>query len=560
MLMIGLLMKRKRLGLIIFLWILLCLPRNGAAALFEQMAIETRANSLGNTVTADPQGVLSAHYNPAGLDRVRGLEMSMGISYIPVLNAKGTFTQAIDPATGKPWAPFGGWFNNGIDPLAGKDSSTKPYVELPFLGGLPMLAAPSMGIAYHGKNSPFTFGVALYVPFGAGMEHTDPNDPYRFLGRKMSLLRMVTAPTISYRVSKSLSLGASVGIGQASMAFDTQMRAPNDLVALTGALGQATIGLEIPIISELTFPAPWFGGGINPYESMGNLKFFAEDNLTTSFNLGLLWEPVSWFSFGAVYQSASSADMKGKYTLDYNQNMQNTVNWLGSSPTTIILATLLDLPIKCPSLITGNMSIKVIFPARAQLGFKFQPHRRIKFMTDAHWIQWSAWKSMDIVFDRPIELLRLARLMGYQGTSSTLSMKNEFSDTWHLSFGLELQPIDPLFLRFGYEHRPTSISESYFGPIPMGNMKLYSVGLGLELPAHKRNFKGLFGLTTQLLQPNKVDLGFTYMTSDYKVSYNTSKNFNSINFTDVIYNPFAGLEYEEKMTTYILSLNMTYLF
>ncbi|HLZ20251.1 MAG TPA: outer membrane protein transport protein [Smithellaceae bacterium] len=551
-------MKRKWLGFVILLWIQFCLPHDGTAALFEQLAVETRANTLGNAVTADPKGVLSAHYNPAGLDRVRGTEVTFGIAYIPVLNIKGKFTQGINPETGQPWAPFGGWFNNGVDPEAGHESSTSGWVGLPFIGSLPTLTAPNLGIAYHAENSPFAFGFAVYAPFGAGMQHRDGDDPYRFLGKKMSILRLVLGPTISYRVSKSLSVGASFGLGLASMGFETKMRAPNDLVALTGALGDATAGLEIPIISELTLPPPWFGGGINPYEDIGGVKFFADDNLTTSFNAGLLWEPFEWLSFGAVYQSRSDADMKGKYTMTYGARMQNTVNWLGSSPTTIIMASILDLPTYCPPEVTGNMSLKVVFPARAQFGIKLQPHRRIKFLVDAHWAQWSSWESIEVKFDRDNELLRFAKLMGYTGGSRTLRMNNHFKDTWHFSYGLELEPFDFLTMRFGYEDRTTSISEDYFGPVPLGDMKLYSAGLGINLKPPNRTYKGLFGLAMQLLHPDKVDLGFTYMTSEYKVRFNQSKLFNSTDFTDVIYNPFAGLEYEEKTTAYILFLNMMY--
>jgi len=361
-------------------------------------------------------------------------------------------------------------------------------------------------------------------------------------------------------VSKSLSVGASFGLGMAYMGFDTRMRAPNDMVALTGVLGDVTTGLEIPIFSELLLPPPWFGGGLNPYEEMGGLKFFAEDNLNTSFNIGWLWEPVSWFSFGGVYQSETKADMQGKYTFDFTKRMQNTINWLGSSPTTIIAAAVLDLPTYCPPEVRGNMSIEVVLPARAQFGIKLQPHRRIKFLADAHWAQWSAWESMKIVLDRDNELLRLGKLMGYTGGPRTLIMENHFKDTWHFSYGLELQPLDMLTLRLGYEDRPTSVSESYFGPLPLGDMKLYSAGLGLALKPPDRKFKGLFGLLKQMLHPDKVDLGFTYMTSDYKVKFNQSKLFNSTNFTDIIYNPFAGLEYEQKITAYIVSLNMTFLF
>ena len=281
--MIGPLMKRKQYGFIILLWILLCLPRNGAGAILEQMAVDTRASSLGNAVTADPQGPIAVHYNPAGLDRIKGTEFDMTIFYVPVLNIKGHFTQAIDPATGKLWAPFGGWFNHGIDPEAGKDSSTEARIVLPFIGNIPIIS-PSNSFAHHSEGSPFAYGVAIYAPEAGGMEHTDPNDPYRFLGQDTSILRLVVSPGVSYRVTRNLSIGASIGLGQSYMAFNTRMRTPNDLVAMTGALGEATKGLEIPIISELTLPAPWFGGGLSPYDDAGGLKFFARDVLNTSYN------------------------------------------------------------------------------------------------------------------------------------------------------------------------------------------------------------------------------------------------------------------------------------
>ena len=85
------------------------------------------------------------------------------------------------------------------------------------------------------------------------------------------------------------------------------MRTPNDMVALTGALGEETKGLEIPVVSELTLPPPWFNGGMNPYDTQGSLQMQLEDYITTSYNLGLLWKPYDWFSFGAVYQSESEA-------------------------------------------------------------------------------------------------------------------------------------------------------------------------------------------------------------------------------------------------------------
>jgi long-subunit fatty acid transport protein len=555
-------MKRKRYGFIILLWILLCLPRDGAAGINEQLAIDTRAMSLANSVTADPEGPFSVHYNPAGLDRTTGTEVIMGLNYIPILDIKGKFTQGKDPATGKLWAPFGGWFNNGIDPEAGHGSNTSPVIALPFLGTLPFIAAPTNGIVHHDKDSPFAYGFAIVTPFAGGWRHNDADDPMRFLGQTVSLARMVLEPGISYRVTKTLAIGASFGLGLSFMDFQTRMRAPNDMVALTGALGQATKGLEIPIVSELTLPAPWFGGGLSPYEDLGGLKFFAQDDLNTSYNVGFLWDPFSWVSFGGVYQSQATADMKGRYEWQYSPSVQSMINWMGSSPTTIIAAAMLDLPTHVASQDTGNMSISVVYPAHAQFGIKFQPHPLIKFLVDANWTDWEAWKTTTIVFDRDMPLLRMARMLGYSYGSNSMVIQNGFKNEVHLTYGLEINPSGPATLRLGYEYRPTSNTPDHFGLLPLGDMRIYSIGIGLDQSkqAPPRKIKKLSDLLHQMLNPDQLDLTFSYITSDYKVSYNQSTNFNNTDFTNMIYNPFAGLTYEEKATIYIISLKQTYFF
>jgi long-subunit fatty acid transport protein len=558
-------MKRKRYGFIILLWILLCLPRDGAAGLFEQMAIDTRSMALANAITADPEGPFSVHSNPAGLDRTIGTEVTSGVNWAPVENLKGKFTQGTDPKTGKPWAPFGGWFNNGIDPEAGRGSSTSPIMELPFLGTLPFFGAPSSGIVHHDKDSPFAYGFAIVAPFAVGARHNDADDPLRFLGQSMSVIRMVLEPGISYRVTKTLAIGASFGMGLSFMGFETRMRAPNDMVAMTGALGQATKGLEIPIVSELTLPAPWFGGGLNPYEDIGGLKFFAQDLLNTSYNVGFLWDPFSWLSFGGVYQSQATADMKGRYEWQYSPSVQRMINWLGSSPVTVIGASVLGLPISCPDHDTGNMSISMVYPARAQFGIKLQPHPLIKFLVDANWTDWEAWKTTTIVFDRDMPLLRLAKMLGYQGGNRAMVVQNGFKNEVHLTYGLELNPSGPATLRLGYEYRPTSNTPDHFGMLPLGDLRICSIGIGIDQSkqAPHRKIKGLTdlgGLLHQMLNPDQLDLAFSYITSDYKVGYNQSTNFNNTDFTKMIYNPFAGLTYEEKATIYIISLKQTYFF
>ena len=553
--------KRRIIISMIALFIFLSLPVCSHGALFEQLAISAKASSLGNAVTAYPPGPMSIHYNPAGLSNLEGVHFNQGVFWIPVMEKTGKFKQGIDPETGEPWAPFGGYFNDGIDPLSGTEgTTTNGTMILPLIGDLPVLIAPDVGVSYKPPGSRWTFGVAQYVPFGVGMEHGDENDPNRFIGSNVGIQRLiVAAPAVACQLTDSLSFGVSTGIGINAMKFTSSMRTPNDLVALTGALGESTEGLEIPILSELTLPPPWFGGGLSPYEQVGKLDFLCEDFHSTSYNFGVLWKPRNWFSFGAVYQSSSETDMSGHYELEYSEQFQKVVNWMGSSPLTMIIAGMFDLPYEGTPVQEGTMTINVPFPARAQFGVMFRPVKRLRLLCDLNWTEWSAWENMEINFDQKIQLLRLARLMGYQGGPNKLVMKTGFKNTWHLGYGMELQLTDILALRLGYEARPASVPDEWFGPVPMPAMKIYSVGLGLNLEdARKKKPKDPMDFQHQLSKPCSVDLCFVYLSSKYELKNNTSKNFNSTNFTIPVYNPYAGLDYEQDIVSYVIAINANF--
>ncbi|MBN2180261.1 MAG: outer membrane protein transport protein [Deltaproteobacteria bacterium] len=560
--------KRPTTVIVVTFFLVFTFSAYSYGALFEQLAVSTKASTLGNAVTAYPPGPMSIHYNPAGLTKLEGTHFNQGVFWIPVMAKTGKFKQGIDPDTGEYWAPFGGYFNplnrpegEPKDPLHGTEGTTdNGTMILPIIGDLPVLIAPDMGVSYSPPGSRWTFGIAQYVPFGVGMEHADENDPNRFIGSNVGIQRLiVAAPAVAYQLSDTVSVGVSTGIGINAMKFTSSMRTPNDMVALTGALGEATENLEIPPITELTLPPPWFGGGLSPYEQVGKLDFLCEDFFTTSYNLGFLWEPNDWFAFGAVYQSQSETDMSGHYEMEFERSFQNVVNWLGSSPMTISIAAIFALPYRGTPLQEGTMTIDVPFPARTQFGIMLRPIERLRLLCDLNWTEWGAWENMEICFDQDIQLLQFARMMGYQGGPRKLIMKTGFENTWHLGYGLEFDVTKQLALRLGYEKRPSSVPDEWFGPVPMPDMEIYSIGLGLNLEdARKKKPKDPMDFQHQLSKPCSIDVGFTWLTSEYKLKSNTSKNFNSTNFTIPVYNPFAGLDYEQKITSYVIAINANF--
>lgn len=534
-------LRSSRIRLIAFAFILavsslLFFTIPSRAVFTEQLAIDSKAISLANTVTAYPPGVMSIHYNPAGLsDLPDGGVFSQGVA-IPVIRQTVKFTP--DPNFGG----FLGGFNQ--DPLAnteGTNTSGKLYI--PFYGTLDFLFSPALGVSHRRPGSRWTFAIGTYAPIAIGVVHGKKDDPTRFGAESVYQQHLIyAAPTVSYKVNKTLSLGLSVGFGQSAMGAQVDMRDPNDLVALTRVLGNATQGLEIPILSELTFPPPWFGGGVSPYDQVASMDLELRDDFSPSYNLGLLWKPVDWFSFGACYHSAIKVNFTGRYRFDYTDVWQRMVHWFGSSPLLVNISGMLDLPTHNVPSQSGTAVANMTFPQMLELGIMVRPIKRLRLLCDLHWANWSVLKEDKIQFDQDIQLLRVVKLLGYTGGDSTLIIKRKFRDTWTWSVGLEYQLLDWLALRCGYEKRTSSVRDNYFDLLySIPDLDFYGAGFGIKLKSG-----------------TSIDVGFGYLVNkSYKIPDNGSVNLNSTDWTKPVYNPYAGLDVELKTVSYMGAISIT---
>lgn len=528
--------------------------RFGYANFNEQVAISTKAMSLGNAVTADPPGHMSVHYNPAGLsllDDGKVFSNGLSIAYINRVgrleedpNFKG-FMDTWGPGTElDPNDPLRD--HGGPDPLAGTEGSTSGNIlYVPFYGpvSLPVLPAPNLGLSYRKPGSRWTFAYANYAAYGGGIEHNNADDPLRFGCKSLYLQHMVyAAPSVSYQLNHALSVGASVGIGQTAMGIAMDQRSPNELVALTRVIGDATKDLEIPVVSEMTFPPPWLGGGLGPYEHVASFDLHMRDDYSPSLNLGLLWQPHKRFSFGFCYQSETESEMSGDYTFTYSEQFQRHVAWNGSTTYTLQGAGMLALPWTPVPYQAGTVTTTQRFPQRVQMGIMFRPVRRLKCLFDVNWVNWSVIKEDRLEFDQRLHLLQLVKLLGYTGGESTLVVEREMKDTWSWSAGLEFAATDWLLLRCGYEYRPTSLRYDYFDPLYfLPEAHFYGAGVGIRFD------NGL-----------ELDLGVSALLAEtVSIDNNESTNLNSTDFTKIVYNPFAGLNYEQDTSIYLASFTVT---
>ncbi len=151
-------------------------------------------------------------------------------------------------------------------------------------------------------------------------------------------------------------------------------------------------------------------------------------------------------------------------------------------------------------------------------------------------------------------------MLGYQYSPDSVFVHN-FKNTWHLSYGLEIKPIEKFALRLGYDPRPTSTVTERFGPLPFPDLKIYSQqGISVVVDDKPQTRpKDFRRLTQQINHANEINLVVSYIKlKDTTIKSNTSKSLNSTQFTDIVYNPYAGLDWHQEMHLWWFAINQVF--
>lgn len=503
----------------------------------ESMAIDTRAISLANNVTADPGGIMSIHYNPAGLSLMgNGNYISLGITPVVMIKT-GKFET--DP-NHQGFHDYQG--NLLVDPIAGKESKTSTgRVYIPIMNDtLSALAGPIFGVSHRSPGSKWTFGYTTYAQYAGGWEYGD-DDPAMYGAKSVYLQHLVyAAPAVSYRINNNLSVGASLGIGQTAMGLELKMRGPNEIVNITKILGDATQGMANPLF-DVTVPLPLFAGGIGVYDNIGDLSLNLRDDFSPSYNLGVLWEPFDWVSLGLCYQSAIKSNVSGKFSLKYGEDWQRMTEWAGSTAVMQISSIIFDLPYSATEEQTGTVSTTLEFPQIVNFGLKIKPTKRLSIFGELHWAEWSAVKANDLKFDQKIQFLQMAKFMGYSGGAYNMKVTREFKDTLNWGIAAEYQLLDWLQLRAGYENRVSSTIDEYYDLMyALPTVDYFGAGMGIK-------WKDI-----------DIDLALGYMISrSHMIEPGSSKNMNSYTLGDGLNTSYRGLSFDEKVSVYMGSVKAT---
>lgn len=520
------------------------LPTPSRAALTEDLGTSLTAMSLGNAVTADPPGIMSIHFNPAGLSKLKQTHGQITLAS-PSFNFKQTYTAPEN------YGIFG--FND--DPVKNRTSQTSRFnVYIPYIGrtsGPEGFPAPlGGGLAYHPPGTDMTFATAFYPQAVGGFDRDHPNDPGRFGGREATISNITYfSPSIGYEYSDELSFGASVGFSYVALSAKTDFRAPNPIVGLIRTIdeeicpalsGVGSIGLWI-------FGPACLGGGIGPFESAGTLDITVTDSVVPHYNLGMTWEPTDWLGFGFTYRSESEAELSGDFEIDYSEDFTRLINNLNSGPIFRAIFAALRLPTRGSDKESGRINLDLTFPQHIKVGTKIKPlptsYPGLQFNLDYGWTDWDEWDQFVINFNRTNDLLQFGRLLTGQGLRQ-LRLPRGYKSEDYWGAGMKMDFWDLYQLRLGYEDRESSIPKDKLGPFAaIPDAQLYGFGIGYQW---SRN-------TT-------IDLNATHIRAEAFVPANTSSNLNETGVGNLIYNPYAGLDVRLETTATILGFTTKYRF
>lgn len=235
-------MKKLVLGIFcVFFPVSVCLAAN-----VDTAGIGSKATALGGAYSAYADDPYAVYYNPAGLVQIKDPIVSGGVFMLmPKLNYYDLTLR-----------------QNGTTVLGPTDYSED----------FGPLYIPHFGAAYPISNS-LVFGVAAYVPYGLDLKWNDNavKNPGAYSAFHTLYAREVVTPSMAYKVSDKLSVGAGISLGRSQM-----------------------------VAEKVFFP------------TTTQIRLDMADDFNYSLNAGVLYHPEDFLFLGLTYRGRAKAIFDGE--------------------------------------------------------------------------------------------------------------------------------------------------------------------------------------------------------------------------------------------------------
>ena len=360
---------------------------------YQINTLSARQNGMGHTGTAMKLGAESMIFNPAGLGFLD-----------KTLEFQGSVTGIFAHATAKV---------NGVEYKTANDPST------------PM--AFNLGMSVYDN---FKVGVSFYTPYGSGINWGD-NWPGAVLNQRVALKAFTFQPTLAWRISPGLSVGAGAMVTFGNVNLDKGLVSETSMNTVLGAMGNDYRFSDTPASINLQGKAA----------------------VTVGVNAGVMWDIDPRWTVGVSFRSKMNLKVKcGDASVRFANEMARQ-----------ILESQLG--------ILDKANFKASMPAAAVLnaGVAYKPIDKLVLAFDAQWTGWSAYKSLDIEF-----------------LSETLTPYNQYiaknySNSWTFHLGAQYDLTNRFQLRAGMMVDTTPVSKTHYNPETPGMTKIEpSVGFSFS--------------------------------------------------------------------------------
>ena len=275
-------------------------------------------------------------------------------------------------------------------------------------------------------NPTWSIGLGINVPFGLKTEY-ESDWVGRFQGLSSELKSWNVNPSVSYKVSKSLSFGFGLSYQRA----------------------------EIELVSAVNYSGIAFGaGGGGLLAAVGGPGVEGRNSTSLDgdawgFNVGVLFDVTPATRIGVHYRSA----------LDYETD--------GNSSFTYVPAAFAGIPALAAGTSHGDVKLEFEAPATFSLSAAHKASQVLEVLADVTWTEWSRIKQVPLV-----------RTSGPASGQTLDTLTFNFDDAWRVAIGANYKWSGPWTLRAGIAYDQTPVPSAQDRTVRLPDEDRYWFALG----------------------------------------------------------------------------------
>ncbi len=315
-------------------------------------------------------------------------------------------------------------------------------------------------------------GLGFYTPDGSVVEWDD-NWSGAHLVQKISLAAYTFQPTVSFKISDRLSIGAGMTLTWGNFDLSRSMLSPTTRKEIIGMLDENINKLNnafegipaesIPadkqaLLQQLQGAKTYLNGTMD--QTLVSTKLEGSSDIAVGVNAGILFDVNDEWRIGMTWRSRVNMKVgRGTAAMNMEPQAADLLNLLGAMTGGSLL----------PALDQGTFHAELPLPTSVTWGVSFRPTPKWEFGVDLQWVGWSAYKSLTVAFNEP-EL----------GLEPIYSVKN-YSNTLAFRFGGQYRACRFATARVGMYVDESPVSSDYLNPeTPSMTKVTYTLGLTLR--------------------------------------------------------------------------------